>query len=64
MLHHAPGARTAESHRRRRQPRLHERADRGQLAGAFYGAAGIPERWRTWMAMRDDLRRLAFVLMR
>lgn len=35
----------------------------GQLAGAFYGAAAIPERWRTWLAMRDDLHRLAIALM-
>jgi ADP-ribosyl-[dinitrogen reductase] hydrolase len=25
----------------------------GQLAGAYYGLSGIPERWVNWLAMRD-----------
>jgi len=31
----------------------------GQLAGAFYGAAGIPQRWRAILAMRDRIEALA-----
>jgi len=31
----------------------------GQLAGAFYGAGGIPLRWRTILAMRDRIEALA-----
>jgi ADP-ribosylglycohydrolase len=31
----------------------------GQLAGAFYGAAGIPEEWRTCIAHREMIERLA-----
>lgn len=31
----------------------------GQLAGAFYGARGIPRRWRAILAMRDQIEALA-----
>lgn len=31
----------------------------GQLAGAFYGAAGIPEHWRSQLAMASTIRDLA-----
>lgn len=31
----------------------------GQLAGAYYGESGIPERWRGVLAMRDLISRLA-----
>ncbi|MBX3142090.1 MAG: ADP-ribosylglycohydrolase family protein [Trueperaceae bacterium] len=31
----------------------------GQLAGAYYGESGIPERWREVLAMRDVISRLA-----
>jgi ADP-ribosyl-[dinitrogen reductase] hydrolase len=31
----------------------------GQLAGAFYGVEGIPERWLAKVAMRDEIERLA-----
>ncbi len=31
----------------------------GQLAGAFYGVAGIPESWRKQLAMRDTIEALA-----
>lgn len=34
----------------------------GQVAGAFYGASGIPEQWRKKVAMRDELIRLANAL--
>ena len=31
----------------------------GQLAGAYYGAAAIPERWRRLLARRDEIEQLA-----
>ena len=31
----------------------------GQLAGAFYGAGGIPLRWQAILAMRDRIEALA-----
>lgn len=31
----------------------------GQLAGAFYGASGIPENWRSILAKRDAIEQLA-----
>jgi ADP-ribosylglycohydrolase len=34
----------------------------GQLAGAFYGASGIPERWLDKLAMQDTIERLALEL--
>jgi ADP-ribosylglycohydrolase len=34
----------------------------GQLAGAFYGAAGIPSRWLEKLTMRDEISRLATCL--
>lgn len=34
----------------------------GQLAGAFYGASGIPEHWLHRLAMRDEIDRLALAL--
>jgi ADP-ribosyl-[dinitrogen reductase] hydrolase len=34
----------------------------GQLAGAFYGAASIPEHWLTKLAMRGEIERLARAL--
>jgi ADP-ribosyl-[dinitrogen reductase] hydrolase len=34
----------------------------GQVAGAFYGESGIPERWRKQVAMRDEIIRLADAL--
>jgi ADP-ribosyl-[dinitrogen reductase] hydrolase len=34
----------------------------GQLAGAFYGASAIPERWLERLAMREEIERLALAL--
>jgi ADP-ribosylglycohydrolase len=34
----------------------------GQLAGAYYGAEGIPEEWRAKLVKRDDIERLAAAL--
>jgi ADP-ribosyl-[dinitrogen reductase] hydrolase len=34
----------------------------GQVAGAFYGEAEIPEKWRQQVAMRDEITRLADAL--
>ncbi len=34
----------------------------GQLAGAFYGASGIPERWRAKLALRELIESLAIGL--
>lgn len=34
----------------------------GQLAGAFYGASAIPERWLERLAMKSDIERLALAL--
>ena len=34
----------------------------GQLAGAYYGAEGIPEEWRAQLVKRDDIERLAAAL--
>jgi hypothetical protein len=31
----------------------------GQLAGAFYGEEGIPEKWRSWLAKRELIEELA-----
>ncbi len=31
----------------------------GQLAGAYYGADGIPEAWRAKLAMGETIERLA-----
>ena len=31
----------------------------GQLAGAYYGEDGIPEEWRSKLAMRDLIERVA-----
>ncbi|MDP3087601.1 MAG: ADP-ribosylglycohydrolase family protein [Methylotenera sp.] len=31
----------------------------GQIAGAFYGESGIPEGWRTKLAMKDEICKLA-----
>jgi ADP-ribosyl-[dinitrogen reductase] hydrolase len=31
----------------------------GQLAGALYGASGIPEHWRERLAWRDEIEDLA-----
>tara|TARA_B110000014_G_scaffold146389_1_gene101857 strand:+ start:40 stop:966 length:927 start_codon:yes stop_codon:yes gene_type:complete len=31
----------------------------GQVAGAYYGESGIPQRWRELVAMREDIRELA-----
>jgi len=31
----------------------------GQVAGAYYGESGIPQRWRELVAMREDIRALA-----
>ena len=31
----------------------------GQLAGAYYGELGIPQRWRNLVSMRQDIRELA-----
>ena len=31
----------------------------GQLAGAFYGVDGIPERWRSKLAMHDEIVNMA-----
>jgi ADP-ribosyl-[dinitrogen reductase] hydrolase len=36
----------------------------GQLAGAYYGVAGIPERWRSKLARLETLERFALRLMR
>jgi ADP-ribosyl-[dinitrogen reductase] hydrolase len=36
----------------------------GQLAGAHYGMAGIPQRWLDTLVMRDEIRRLADKLAR
>jgi ADP-ribosylglycohydrolase len=35
----------------------------GQLAGAYYGALAIPEDWRSKVAKRDDIERLASALL-
>ena len=35
----------------------------GQIAGAFYGGAAIPERWRTQLAHVDTIERMALGLM-
>ncbi len=35
----------------------------GQIAGAFYGVAGIPERWRAKLAHLDTIERMALRLM-
>ncbi len=35
----------------------------GQLAGAFYGASGIPQRWRDLLTMRDEIIEMADALM-
>lgn len=35
----------------------------GQLAGAHYGAGAIPETWRSKLAKRDDIERLASALL-
>lgn len=34
----------------------------GQIAGAYYGASGIPERWIQQLTMLDEIERLAFRL--
>jgi ADP-ribosyl-[dinitrogen reductase] hydrolase len=34
----------------------------GQLAGAFYGVSGIPERWLERVAMRLEIEQLAIKL--
>lgn len=34
----------------------------GQIAGAYYGASGIPRRWIEKLAMRDEIERLALGL--
>lgn len=34
----------------------------GQLAGALYGASGIPEHWRSQLAWREEIERLALDL--
>ncbi len=34
----------------------------GQIAGAYYGAGGIPESWRNKLAMRDEIENLALNL--
>ena len=34
----------------------------GQLAGAFYGEQGIPETWRTKLALRERIMALADTL--
>ncbi len=34
----------------------------GQLAGAHYGASGIPSRWRERLTMREEIERLALAL--
>jgi ADP-ribosyl-[dinitrogen reductase] hydrolase len=31
----------------------------GQIAGAYYGEAGIPEEWRQKLVMAEDIRALA-----
>jgi ADP-ribosyl-[dinitrogen reductase] hydrolase len=31
----------------------------GQVAGAYYGESGIPQRWRELVSMRDEIRELA-----
>ena len=36
----------------------------GQVAGAFYGEAGIPARWLARLARRDEIAALAVGLMR
>ena len=36
----------------------------GQVAGAFYGEAGIPARWLARLAMREEIGALAMGLMR
>lgn len=36
----------------------------GQLAGALYGAEGIPTHWRERLAWHDDIRALALRLIR
>jgi ADP-ribosyl-[dinitrogen reductase] hydrolase len=36
----------------------------GQLAGAFYGEADIPQAWRERLTMRDEISRLADRLLR
>ena len=36
----------------------------GQVAGAFYGEAGIPARWLARLAMREEIGALALGLMR
>lgn len=35
----------------------------GQLAGAFYGATGIPDRWRALLTMRAEIEQLADALL-
>ena len=36
----------------------------GQLAGALFGASGIPEEWLERLAFRDEIQRVAMALMR
>ena len=31
----------------------------GQIAGAYYGFSGIPERWSSAITMADEIRKLA-----
>ncbi len=35
----------------------------GQIAGAFYGASGIPQRWRDVLTMKDEIVEMADALM-
>ncbi len=35
----------------------------GQLAGAYYGLAGIPERWRSTIALQERILGLADALL-
>ena len=36
----------------------------GQLAGAMYGEEGIPQRWLEKLAWREQIRKIATVLVR